>query len=213
MAARHPYCFAETPMPAKKKPAAKRGAKPSKPAKAAAKKSKPVKAAAKAKAAPKTKAAKTPARAVAKAAAKPAAKPRGGARPAEVMRDASVDAFMRTFAHPYKGEIERVRELILRLRPDVREGIKWNAPSFLTTDFFATFNFMGTDAFRLVLHTGAVPKPAAQAGFKIDDPANLLRWQAKDRAMIGFRNAADVQAKLAALEAVLRQWIAVLDTL
>ncbi|HEX7926296.1 MAG TPA: DUF1801 domain-containing protein [bacterium] len=199
-------------MPAKKKrPAAKvRGkvkAKATKPAKA----KKPARAAAKAKpkvtAKPKAKAAKSAATGKARPVAKPAA-----AKPGTIVRDASVDAFMRGFAHPHKEQIERVRELILGLRSDVREGVKWNAPSFLTKDFFATFNFMGMDAFRLVLHTGAVPKPAAQAGFKINDPAGLLRWQGKDRALIGFRDAADVQSKLPALTAVLQQWIAVADT-
>lgn len=201
-------------MPAKnKRPTTK--AKPK--AKAAAKKPAAKKSSSAAKAKGKS-IVKVKSKSVAKA-AKPAATPRvrtaaksSAAKPSVIVRDASVDAFMRGFAHPHKEQIERVRALILGLRSDVREGVKWNAPSFLTKDFFATFNFMGMDAFRLVLHTGAVPKPAAQAGFKINDPAGLLRWQGKDRALIGFRDAADVETKLPALEAVLRQWIAVADT-
>ena len=40
--------------------------------------------------------------------------------------------------HPHKPAIELLRRLVLGVDPSVREGIKWNAPSFRTGEYFAT---------------------------------------------------------------------------
>jgi len=50
----------------------------------------------------------------------------------------AVDAFMAALDHPFKVEIEAIRQAILGADPRIREGIKWNAPSFRTTEYFAT---------------------------------------------------------------------------
>src|SRR5687768_8832194 len=77
--------------------------------------------------------------------------------------DPGVAEFMRTLDHPLKRELEAIRRIILGVSPEVREGIKWNAPSFRTTDFFATVNLRsgeraGTHSVWLILHTGARTK-------------------------------------------------------
>ena len=55
---------------------------------------------------------------------------------------AAVDDFMRALKHPLKKEIEAVRRIILSVSPDIQKGIKWNAPSFRTTDYFATLGWI-----------------------------------------------------------------------
>jgi uncharacterized protein YdhG (YjbR/CyaY superfamily) len=116
-----------------------------------------------------------------------------------------VDDYMRKLKHPLKKELEAVRQLILGVSPKIAEGIKWKSPSFRTTEYFATVNVHGKDNLRLILHTGA--KVKAGAGPKIDDPAELLKWLGKDRAMVTLGDAKDVKAKSKALRAILRQWI------
>ena len=130
------------------------------------------------------------------------ARPSGGPQ-----ADPDVVAFLCDLDHPMKGELEALRRLFLGVSPDVREGIKWNSPSFRTTDWFATINVHKKDSLRLILHTGAKKKAAATTGLKIADPAGLLTWLAKDRCLVTFVGAKDVAAKKSALEAVVRQWV------
>ena len=130
--------------------------------------------------------------------------------PSSSQTDPAVTAFLREQDHPRKKEIEAVRQIILGVSPEIREGIKWNAPSFRTTDYFATVNLRargGEEHVWLIIHTGAKVKKTAATGVKIADPAGLLQWLAKDRCLVTFEDGKDIQAKRAALEAVVREWI------
>lgn len=124
--------------------------------------------------------------------------------------DDSVDEFLARLKHPRKNELEAVREILLGASPRIREGLKWNAPSFRTTDWFATLNLRakgGEERVWLILHTGAKVKATAIAGVSMPDPTGLLTWLAKDRALVTFANPADIRAKRAALQALVRTWI------
>jgi hypothetical protein len=121
--------------------------------------------------------------------------------------DPAVIAFLSGLDHPLKQEIEAVRQIILGADPSIREGIKWNAPSFRTTEYFATFNLRGKGGLRIVLHIGAKAKATAETGIKIPDPAGLLEWLAKDRALVTIADKKDVEEKREALEGIVREWI------
>jgi hypothetical protein len=120
---------------------------------------------------------------------------------------AAVDQFMAALDHPFKAEIETLRRAILAVDPAIAEGIKWNAPSWRTTDYFATTHLRGRAGFSLILHLGAKARALSEGGLAIDDPTGLLKWLGKDRAQVEFGTAADLQAKLPVLQALLRQWI------
>lgn len=122
----------------------------------------------------------------------------------------SVDEFLASLKHPRKNELEAVRAIVLGASPAIREGIKWNAPSFRTTDWFATLNLRakgGEERVWLILHTGAKVKATASAGVSIPDPKGLLTWLAKDRSLVTLANLAEIRAKRAALQTLLRAWI------
>ncbi|WP_437322222.1 DUF1801 domain-containing protein [Sorangium sp. So ce394] len=142
---------------------------------------------------------------------KPRAKKRKDApaprEPGSSQQDQAVVAFLRELDHPRKEDIEAVRQIILGASPEIREGIKWNAPSFRTTEYFATFHLRGKEGVRLVLHMGAKVKETATSGVEIADPAGLLEWLAKDRCLVTFSDGEDIQVKRSALEALLREWI------
>jgi hypothetical protein len=121
--------------------------------------------------------------------------------------DPAVIAFLRELDHPLKREVEAVRQIILGVSPEIREGIKWNAPSFRTTDHFATFNLRTQDRIRLILHTGAKVKATATKGMKLEDPTGMVEWLAKDRCLVTLGNGKDIQARRAALESIVREWI------
>jgi hypothetical protein len=119
----------------------------------------------------------------------------------------AVDEFMRTLDHPAKEVIQAIRSAILAVDPAVAEGVKWNAPSFRTTEYFATVNLREKNGVGVILHLGAKVKTAGLEGFEILDPENLLKWLAKDRAMVVFKDLQDFGGKQAGFEKILRQWI------
>jgi len=121
--------------------------------------------------------------------------------------NSAVEAFLRELKHPLKPAIESIRRMILGVSAEIHEGIKWNAPSFSTTEHFATFNLVrAKDQVMLILHTGAKPRNLKLKGV-VADPTGLLKWLADDRCLVTFDSLQDVQAKRTALVAIVREWI------
>lgn len=119
----------------------------------------------------------------------------------------AVDAFIARLEHPAKTLVVQLRAAVLAADPAIAEGVKWNAPSFRTGEYFATMNLRAKVGVALVLHFGAKVRSVAAGPESIDDAGRLLKWLAKDRALVEFANEADLQARQEALQAVLRQWI------
>lgn len=119
---------------------------------------------------------------------------------------AAVDAFMTALEHPHKAAIAAIREVMRRADPSIGEGVKWNVPSFRTQGYFATIHLRAKVGIGLILHLGA--KVRKEASVHIEDPDGLLVWLAADRAVVHFADVDDVRGREAALQAVVRQWIA-----
>lgn len=164
------------------------------------------KARAKASSKPKAKP-KAPSKAKASVKRKPPARASSRTKAGSVRGASPVDAFMTALEHPLKAEIEAVRAILLDVDPRIQEGVKWNAPSYHLDEHFLTFTLRSTEKVQLVFHTGAKVKPTAKR-LKIHDPAGLLEWAAKDRAVATLSGMRDIKAKKAALTAIVKQWIA-----
>lgn len=115
-----------------------------------------------------------------------------------------VYAHIEALDHPGRPVIHALRLLVLDASPQVREEIKWNAPSFFIADHFATMNLRG-DRVWLILHAGAKAKGAR---ISVPDPTGLLEWLGQDRAVVKLTDLPDLEAKRAPLQALLRAWIA-----
>ena len=120
---------------------------------------------------------------------------------------AAVDAFMATLDHPFKAEVQAPRAAILSVDPAIAEGIKWNVPSWRTTEYFATTHLRGKPGLSLILHLGAKARALPAGGVAVNDPAGLLKWLGADRAQVSFTSPQDFHAKLPALMDLLRQWV------
>jgi len=121
--------------------------------------------------------------------------------------DKAVQAFLLELKPPLKRVVETVRQIILGASAGIHESIKWNAPSFGTTEYFATLNLARTqDHVILILHTGAKPRKLKLRG-RVADPTGLLKWLAGDRCLVEFDGMQDVEARRTALAAVIREWI------
>jgi len=118
---------------------------------------------------------------------------------------AAVDEFMTRLDHPHKAAIQELRRIICAADPSIAEGVKWNAPSFRTTEYFATTHLRATEGIGIILHLGAKVREAP--AFQVEDPRGLLKWLAKDRALVNFAGVEDVKAHEAAIQSIVRQWI------
>jgi hypothetical protein len=118
---------------------------------------------------------------------------------------ADVDAFLASLDHPHKPEILALRQIILDADPAISESIKWNAPSFRTSEFFATMHLRAKNGVQLILHFGAKKRADLDAGGKIADLESIVEWLATDRAVVKFRDLQDVAAKRTAFTNVIRQ--------
>ncbi|MBL8742002.1 MAG: DUF1801 domain-containing protein [Myxococcales bacterium] len=134
-------------------------------------------------------------------------KPKTARHKSRADSSAAVDELMASLTHPHKDAIELLRELMLGVDGSVAEGVKWNAPSFRTTEYFATTNLRTKTGIGVVLHLGAKVRDLPANGLAIKDPSGLLKWLAKDRASLELADAADLKGKRGAIEKILRQWI------
>jgi len=118
---------------------------------------------------------------------------------------AAVDAFLSGLEHPCKPEIETLRQIILGADSAIKEGIKWKAPSFHTGEYFATLHLRLRSGVGLILHLGA--KVQDQPRVPVEDPEGLLKWLARDRAMLTFTGLDELRSSRATVEHIVRQWI------
>lgn len=109
---------------------------------------------------------------------------------------------------PYAAETEALREVILGADPAITEGIKWNVPSFRTSDWFATLHLRGRDGIQVILHFGAKKRATPIGRAAVPDPDGLLAWLGGDRAAAKFRDVSDVAATRAAFQHLIRAWLA-----
>ncbi len=115
-----------------------------------------------------------------------------------VNRTAAVEEFLRGLSHPLKAEVEAVRSIIKGVNKEIKEEIKWKAPSFsYQGEYLVTFNLRETRRVHLVFHNALIPQ--------VKNP--LLEGDYKDRRMVYFANMHDVKAHKALLEKALRDLI------
>ena len=110
----------------------------------------------------------------------------------------NVDEFMRQLDHPFKAEVQALRELIGNANKEIAEEIKWNAPSFsYRGEYLVTFNLWEKKRIHLVFHNPEISR--------VKSP--LLEGKYDHRRMAYFRDMEDIKTKRFALEKVLKDLI------
>lgn len=107
-----------------------------------------------------------------------------------------VEAFMDRLDHPFKAEVQALREIIKGVSPDITEQIKWNAPTFSHDgDYIATFNLHSVKNVHLVFHHPQVASIESE----------ILEGDYPDgRRMAYFADMDDIKARQSALEEVVK---------
>jgi len=115
---------------------------------------------------------------------------------------AQVDEFMEKLDHPFKAEVQMIREMIKNVNPDITEQIKWNAPSFsYKGESMVTFNLWEKKRIHLVFHNPMISKIKSK----------LLEGDYDHRRMFYFADQRDIQAKRKILEKALKDLIKLQD--
>jgi uncharacterized protein YdhG (YjbR/CyaY superfamily) len=114
-----------------------------------------------------------------------------------------VDEFMEMLDHPFKTEVQMIREIIKNVNRDITEQIKWKAPSFsYKGEYLVTFNLWERQKIHLVFHNPVISKVKSK----------LLEGDYDHRRMTYFSDENDIKAKKKALEKVLRNLIKLQNT-
>ena len=117
----------------------------------------------------------------------------------------TVNGFLESLQHPLKPAVLLLREIIHQADSSINENIKWNVPSFSTSEYFATMHLRSQNRIGVILHFGA--KKRDTSGISINDPESLLEWLAADRAQVTFNDLQDLEGKRSALTSIIRDWI------
>ena len=118
-----------------------------------------------------------------------------------------VSKFLDDLKHPFRKEIEQLRQYILSANPKLTENIKWNGPNYhIDNNDRITMRIMPPKQVQLIFHRGA--KVQAQPKTKlIDDDSGILTWKGNDRAIATFNNLADVERSESYLTRIVKDWV------
>lgn len=118
-----------------------------------------------------------------------------------VNKTEEVNEFMASLDHPFKAEVQVVREIIKNVNPAITEQIKWNAPSFSYKGYMVTFNLWAKQHVHLVFHNGAI----------LNHESGLLEGSYPDRRMIYFSDMEEINVKKTILETIIQEWVMLMD--
>lgn len=110
-------------------------------------------------------------------------------------------------AAPPAPGVDALRRAVREADASIVEGVKWNAPSFRTVEWFATVNLRARDGLELILHRGARRRPDPLGPGAVEDPEGLLRWLGPDRAVVRFEGPDALAARGAAFAELVRAWV------
>jgi len=116
------------------------------------------------------------------------------------MRTKKVDDFLAKLDHPLKKEMGVLRDIIMKVHPEITEDVKWGGPSFYYKGDIATFSPRVKDTAALVFHQAE--------GLNNDE---VLEVAPKGKAYAKFKDMAEVEARSKGLQEVIEQWIKLMD--
>jgi len=112
-----------------------------------------------------------------------------------------VNEFMDKLDHPFKAEVQAVREIIMNVNKHITEDIKWAAPSFSYKGYMVTFNLWAKQHVHLIFHNGAI----------LSNKSGILEGDYPTRRMVYFSNMEEVNSKKSALVKAVKEWIKLMD--
>ena len=120
-----------------------------------------------------------------------------------------VTEFLDELNHPFREEIECLRNIILSADNNLTENIKWNGPNYCSNNedrITMRIQPLTTKQIQLIFHRGA-KKQEQPKNKLIEDLSGLLIWKENDRAIASFKNTTDIDNGKTELTEIIKQWL------
>lgn len=125
-----------------------------------------------------------------------------------INHNSEVTDFLDEQKHPFRKEIEQLRNCILSSNTALTENIKWNGPNYCfdNEDRITMRIQPPTKQAQLIFHRGA--KKQTQPKDKlISTKSKMLVWKENDRAIVTFKSLQDIEDGKAELTDIVTEWI------
>ena len=120
-----------------------------------------------------------------------------------------VTDFLDELNHPFRKEIDFLRNVVLSADNNLTENIKWNGPNYcFDNDDRITMRIQPptTKQIQIIFHRGA--KKQEQPNDKlIKENSKLLIWKENDRAIATFKNMTEIENAKTVLGEIVKNWI------
>ena len=123
--------------------------------------------------------------------------------------NSEVTDFLNELNHPFRKEIELLRNVVLSADNNLTENIKWNGPNYcFDNEDRITMRIQPTTSkqIQLIFHRGA-KKQEQPTDKMIASKSKMLVWKENDRAIASFKNRQDIDNAKAELTEIIKQWI------
>jgi len=119
-----------------------------------------------------------------------------------------VTNFLDQLNHPFRLEIEQLRNYILLANNNLTETIKWNGPnySFNNEDRITMRVQPQSNQVQIIFHRGA-KKQIQPKNKLIDNKTKLLTWKENDRATINFKSLQEIEESKVELQIIINEWL------
>ena len=120
-----------------------------------------------------------------------------------------VTDFLDELNHPFRKEIEFLRNVVLSADNNLTENIKWNGPNYCSNnDDRITMRIQPTTSkqIQIIFHRGA-KKQEQPTDKMITSKSKILVWKENDRAIASFKNMQDIDNAKTELTEIIKQWI------
>jgi len=119
-----------------------------------------------------------------------------------------VTHFLDELNHPFREEIDLLRNYILKANKNLTENIKWNGPNYcFDNEDRVTMRVQPpTQRVQLIFHRGA-KKQEQPKGKLIGNKSKILVWKENDRAIVTYKSLQDIENGEAELTTIVNEWI------
>lgn len=122
--------------------------------------------------------------------------------------NSEVTNFLNELNHPFRNEIEQLRNCILSANSKLTENIKWNGPNYCfdNEDRITMRIQPTTNQIQVIFHRGAKVKEQPKEKL-ISEDFKILVWKSNDRAIATFKNMQDIENRKNDLTKIINEWI------
>lgn len=123
----------------------------------------------------------------------------------------TVEDFLTDLDTNKRQQVDALRDLILKTEPNLKEHVKWNAPSYvLDGEDRITFNLMNKQqVVKLIFHMGATRKENKKGTPVLQDESGLIEWSSDIRGMITFSAIEDITSNQTLLKKFIKDWLSI----